>query len=113
MPPAGVKKGTQARASVRAHQGLPEGAGTLRGKGRGDRGAHGQQGAGAARRVEDRLARPRPRTRSPRASAEGSAQGTKREKGRTRDQLYAEARHKGVKGRSSMNKAQLERAVGR
>jgi hypothetical protein len=33
--------------------------------------------------------------------------------GRTRDQLYAEARRKGVKGRSSMNKAQLEKAVGR
>jgi hypothetical protein len=33
--------------------------------------------------------------------------------GRTKDQLYAEARKKGVKGRSKMNKAQLERAVGR
>jgi len=33
--------------------------------------------------------------------------------GRTRDQLYNEARHKGIKGRSKMNKAELERAVGR
>lgn len=33
--------------------------------------------------------------------------------GRTRDQLYEEARRKGVKGRSKMNKAQLEKAVGR
>jgi plasmid stabilization system protein ParE len=33
--------------------------------------------------------------------------------GRTRDQLYEEARHKGVKGRSKMNKEQLEHAVGR
>jgi plasmid stabilization system protein ParE len=33
--------------------------------------------------------------------------------GRTRDQLYNEAREKGIKGRSKMNKAQLERAVGR
>ncbi|ABL80905.1 MULTISPECIES: hypothetical protein [unclassified Nocardioides] len=33
--------------------------------------------------------------------------------GRTRDQLYEEARRKNVKGRSSMNKAELERAVGR
>ncbi len=33
--------------------------------------------------------------------------------GRTRDQLYNEARKKGIKGRSKMNKAQLERAVGR
>jgi hypothetical protein len=31
--------------------------------------------------------------------------------GRTRDQLYAEARAKNIKGRSSMTKAQLERAV--
>jgi hypothetical protein len=33
--------------------------------------------------------------------------------GRTKAQLYAEAKRKNVKGRSSMTKAQLERAVGR
>ena len=33
--------------------------------------------------------------------------------GRTRDQLYEEARRKNVEGRSKMNKAELERAVGR
>jgi hypothetical protein len=33
--------------------------------------------------------------------------------GRTRDQLYQEAKRKNVKGRSSMTKAELERAVGR
>jgi plasmid stabilization system protein ParE len=33
--------------------------------------------------------------------------------GRTRDQLYNEAKEKGIEGRSKMNKAQLERAVGR
>jgi hypothetical protein len=33
--------------------------------------------------------------------------------GRTRDQLYNEAKKKNVEGRSKMNKAQLERAVGR
>lgn len=33
--------------------------------------------------------------------------------GRTRDQLYNEAREKNIKGRSKMNKAELERAVGR
>jgi hypothetical protein len=31
--------------------------------------------------------------------------------GRTREQLYAEAKRRNVKGRSSMNKAQLERAL--
>jgi hypothetical protein len=33
--------------------------------------------------------------------------------GRTRDQLYNEAKGKGIKGRSRMNKAELEQAVGR
>jgi hypothetical protein len=34
-------------------------------------------------------------------------------KGRTKEQLYAEAQKKNIRGRSSMNKAQLARAVGR
>jgi hypothetical protein len=33
--------------------------------------------------------------------------------GRTRDQLYEEAKRKNVRGRSSMTKAELQRAVGR
>ena len=33
--------------------------------------------------------------------------------GRTKQQLYAEAKHRGIKGRSSMSKAELEDAVGR
>jgi hypothetical protein len=33
--------------------------------------------------------------------------------GRTRDQLYQEAKRKGIAGRSTMTKAQLERAVDR
>ena len=33
--------------------------------------------------------------------------------GRTRDQLYAEARKQNIEGRSKMSKAELERAVGR
>ena len=32
-------------------------------------------------------------------------------RGRTKEQLYNEARQRGIKGRSSMNKAQLQRAV--
>jgi hypothetical protein len=34
-------------------------------------------------------------------------------RGRTYDQLYQEARRRGIEGRSKMNKRQLERAVGR
>jgi plasmid stabilization system protein ParE len=33
--------------------------------------------------------------------------------GRTRDQLYNEAKQRGISGRSKMNKAELERALGR
>jgi hypothetical protein len=33
--------------------------------------------------------------------------------GRTKAQLYNEAKHKGIEGRSKMTKAELERAVGR
>jgi plasmid stabilization system protein ParE len=35
------------------------------------------------------------------------------EGGRTYDQLYEEAKRKNIRGRSSMNKRELERAVGR
>jgi len=33
--------------------------------------------------------------------------------GRTKEQLYQEAKRKGIEGRSKMNKRQLEKAVGR
>ena len=33
--------------------------------------------------------------------------------GRTKEQLYDEAKHKGIKGRSKMTKRELEEAVGR
>lgn len=42
----------------------------------------------------------------------GLRSGTRRAKGRTRDQLYAEAQKRNIRGRSSMTKAQLERALG-
>jgi plasmid stabilization system protein ParE len=43
----------------------------------------------------------------------GLRSGTRRPKGRTRDQLYEEAKHMGIEGRSKMNKEQLQRAVDR
>jgi len=43
----------------------------------------------------------------------GLRSGTSRTKGRTYEQLYNEARRMNIAGRSSMNKAQLERAVDR
>ena len=41
----------------------------------------------------------------------GLRSGTNRAKGRTKEQLYNEAKRRGIKGRSRMNKAQLQRAV--
>jgi hypothetical protein len=43
----------------------------------------------------------------------GQRSGTSGPKGRTREQLYNEARKLGIEGRSHMNKAQLQRAVDR
>jgi hypothetical protein len=43
----------------------------------------------------------------------GLRSGTNRPRGRTKEQLYNEARRLGIKGRSKMNKAQLQRAVNR
>jgi hypothetical protein len=47
------------------------------------------------------------------APKRGGQRSHRGEGGRTRDQLYEEAKRKGVSGRSTMNKAELERAVGR
>ena len=41
----------------------------------------------------------------------GLRSGTNRDKGRTYEQLYGEAKKLNVPGRSTMNKAQLQRAV--
>ena len=41
----------------------------------------------------------------------GLRSGTARDKGRTRDQLYNEAKSMGIEGRSKLNKEQLQRAV--
>lgn len=53
-------------------------------------------------------------TQDPKSSGErgGQRSGTNRQKGRTKDQLYAEAKKKGVEGRSKMTKRELEQAVG-
>jgi hypothetical protein len=43
----------------------------------------------------------------------GLRSGTKRARGRTKEQLYNEAKRLNVRGRSRMNKQQLQRAVDR
>jgi hypothetical protein len=95
----------QARPPVRARQGQPARPGPLGGQGRGDRGADRQQES-----------RQRSRSSTDDISSGrrgGLRSGTNRTKGRTRDQLYNEAREMGIDGRSKMNKEQLRRAVDR
>lgn len=74
----------------------------------------------AARTVNKERARSGEAAESSRSSTEdissgrrGGLRSRRGPGGRTRDQLYNEAREKGIEGRSKMNKAELERAVGR
>jgi len=109
MPPRGVKKGTK-RARQYEHIKKSER----------------EQGASedraeeiAARTVNKERARHGESRQRSRTSTKdissgrrgGQRSGTDRPKGRTRDQLYNEARRLGIEGRSKMTKAQLQRAV--
>lgn len=47
------------------------------------------------------------------AGRRGGLRSHRGEGGRTKKQLYSEAKRKGIRGRSTMNKAELLRAVGR
>ena len=109
MPPAGVKEGSQ---RARQYEHIKD--------------SQKSQGASesraeeiAARTVNKERARSgESRTRSRTSTKDmsssrrgGQRSGTNREKGRTRDQLYNEAKQLGIEGRSSMNKDQLQRAV--
>jgi hypothetical protein len=109
MPPRGVKKGTK-RARQYEHikkSAKEQGASTDRAE------------EIAARTVNKERARAgESRTRSRTSMRDvssgrrgGRRSGTNRPKGRTKDQLYAEAKKLGVAGRSKMSKAQLQRAV--
>jgi hypothetical protein len=99
MPPRGVKKGTK-----RARQYEPtaeEIAARTVNKER-------------ARSGESRE-RSRSSVRDPKSSSQrgGERSGTNKAKGRTRDQLYNEAKNLNIDGRSRMTKQQLQRAVDR
>ena len=111
MPPAGVKKGTK---RARQYEHIKES--------QKDQGASESRAEEiAARTVNKERARSgESRTRSRTSTQDmssgrrgGQRSGTNRPKGRTRDQLYEEANNLGIEGRSSMNKAQLQRAVDR
>jgi hypothetical protein len=109
MPPRGVKKGTK---RARQYEHIKE---SERSQGRSEQRAE----EIAARTVNKERARSGEAKTSSRLSKTdmsssrrgGLRSGTNRAKGRTYEQLYNEARRMGIEGRSSMNKAQLQRAV--
>ena len=109
MPPRGVKKGTK---RARQYEHIKDSV-----KDRG--GSESRAEEIAARTVNKERARSGESRQRSRTSTQdmsssrrgGQRSGTNRQKGRTRDQLYAEAKNLGIDGRSSMNKAQLQRAV--
>lgn len=109
MPPRGVKKGTK---RARQYEHIKE---SLEDKG--------------VKRAEEIAARTVNKERARRGEAEESSRLSRTDissgrrgglrahrsspRGRTKEQLYEEAKRHGVKGRSKMNKAQLARAVSR
>ena len=111
MPPRGVKPGTK---RAREYEHIKE---SERKQGRSESRAE----EIAARTVnKDRARAGESRTKSRTSTKDmsssrrgGQRSGTNREKGRTRDQLYQEARKLNIDGRSKMSKAQLQRAVDR
>src|SRR2546426_2256075 len=109
MPPRGVKKGTK-RARQYEHVKRSE-----RQAGR----SQSRAKEIAARTVQKERARggeSRQRSRTSTRDISSGRRGGQRSgrpgpRGRTRDQLYNEARQLGIEGRSKMSKAQLQRAV--
>ena len=109
MPPAGVKKGTK---RARQYEHIKE---SEKQQGRSTRRAE----EIAARTVNKERARSgESRSRSRTSTSDTSSgrrgglrSGTNRPKGRTREQLYNEAKKFNVTGRSRMTKDQLRRAV--
>jgi hypothetical protein len=109
MPPRGVKKGTK---RARQYERVKESA-----KSRGASTDRAEEIA--ARTVNKERARSGESRTASRTSTQdissgrrgGQRSGSAGPRGRTRDQLYNEAKNLGVEGRSKMNKAQLQRAV--
>jgi hypothetical protein len=109
MPPRGIQKGTK-RARQYEHIKQSE-----RQRGTSER----RSKEIAARTVQKERARSgESQTRSRTSTQDissgrrgGQRSGTSGPRGRTRDQLYNEAKKLGVEGRSKMNKRQLQRAV--
>ena len=109
MPPRGVKKGTKrARQYEKVKQSVKKrGASTKRAKEVAARTVQKER----AQRGESRTAsRSSVKDKSP-GQRGGQRSGKSGPKGRTRDQLYNEAKKLNIDGRSNMSKSQLQRAV--
>jgi hypothetical protein len=109
MPPKGVQKGTK-RARQYEHikeSELEHGASESRAEEIAARTVNKERARHGEAKTSSRLSR----TDISSGRRGGLRSGTNRGKGRTRDQLYNEARSLAIEGRSKMNKAQLERAL--
>ena len=109
MPPRGVKKGTK---RARQYEHVKE---SERRQGRSESRAE-EIAARTVNKERARSGESRQRSRTSVRDISSGRRGGKRSgssgpRGRTRDQLYNEAKQKGIKGRSKMTKAQLQRAV--
>jgi hypothetical protein len=111
VPPRGVKKGTKrARQYEHIKKGeLESGASESRAEEIAARTVNKERARSGEARSSSRLSR----TDISSGRRGGLRAGTNRAKGRTYKQLYEEARHLAISGRSNMNKAQLQRAVDR
>lgn len=111
MPPRGVKKGTKL---ARQYEHIKDserkqGRSTARAKEIAARTVNKERARSGSSRTASRSS-----TRDLSSGRRGGLRsGTSRPKGRTKEQLYNEARRMNIPGRSKMNKAQLQRAVDR
>ena len=108
MPPRGVKKGSKRDRQYEGVKKSEEEAG--RSKKRAEEIAARTVNKERARAGESETAS-RSSKRGKSASARGGKRSGKGPGGRTKEQLYNDAKRLNIEGRSSMSKAQLERAV--
>lgn len=108
MPPRGVKKGSkrdrQYKEIIKSEK--KEGRSTKRAKEIAARTVNKEKARSGESKTKSKSS-----TRGKSASARGGKQSGKGPAGRTKEQLYNDAKKLGIEGRSKMTKAQLERAV--
>jgi hypothetical protein len=108
MPPRGVKKGSkrerQYKDIVKSEK--KEGRSTKRAKEIAARTVNKEKARSGESKTKSKSS-----TRGRSASSRGGKQSGKGPSGKTKEQLYNDARKLGIEGRSNMSKKQLQRAV--